>query len=142
MEVKVKLLNEKARLPEFQSKESAGADVYAMHKDIVRPRNILFIKTGFALDIPKGYEVQVRPRSGLALKNGITVLNSPGTIDSDYKDEVGIILYNASKTPFNIEPGMRIAQLVLNKLPKAEYVEVKELDKTDDRGGGFGSTGE
>ena len=93
------------------------------------------------IELPEGYEAQVRPRSGLALKYQITVLNSPGTIDADYRGEIGVILMNHSDTPFIIEPGDRIAQLVFNKVEQAEFIEVEELSKTERGKGGFGHTG-
>ena len=100
----------------------------------------ILIPTGLYMAIPEGYELQVRPRSGLAIKHGITVLNSPGTVDSDFRGEIGIILINLSDTPFLIEPGMRIAQGVIGSYVKADWIEVESLDETD-RKGGFGSTG-
>ena len=99
------------------------------------------IKTGLFLEIPEGYECQVRPRSGLAFKKGVTVLNSPGTIDADYRGEVGVILVNLSSEPFTVEHGERIAQLVFAKVKQAKWIEVEELSETERGAGGFGSTG-
>ena len=122
---------------------SAGFDLIAAIDKfiIIEPDNSELIKCGFCLEIPKNFEAQVRPRSGLALKDMITVLNSPGTIDSDYRGEVGVILINHSKKGFEVKRGMRIAQIIFNKLPNLEINEVDELSKTDRGAGGFGSTG-
>ena len=107
----------------------------------IKPQERKLIRTGLCLEIPKGYEVQIRPRSGLALKNGITVLNSPGTIDADYRGEIGVILINLSQDRFTINNGERIAQLVIAKHEQVKWKEVTILDKTDRGDGGFGSTG-
>lgn len=133
----------KNELPKYATPGSSGMDIRA---DLPGPYVLLpyartLISTGLYFDIPEGYEIQVRPRSGLAFKKGITVLNSPGTIDEDYKDELKIILINTSKEPFTIEPGERIAQIVFAPVTKVEFTEVSELNKTNDRGGGFGHTG-
>ena len=107
----------------------------------VGPGEVRLIPTGLKLAVPRGYEVQVRPRSGLALKHGVTVLNAPGTIDSDYRGEVGVILANLGKEPFTVERGMRIAQLVVAPVERAKIVEVEALPPTDRGEGGFGSSG-
>ena len=129
--------------PSYQSTGSAGMDVRA-HLDgstVIKPGRIALIPTGLYLEIPSGYEVQVRSRSGLALKNGIMVLNSPGTIDSDYRGEVKVILINLSDEDFVINNNDRIAQLVLTRYEKAELVRCEELSDTERGSGGFGSTG-
>ena len=135
--------DEAISLPEYQSSGAAGLDVKAyITEDItIEPGKIELIPTGLYLEIPEGYEVQVRSRSGLALKNGIIVLNSPGTIDSDYRGEVKVILMNLSDKPFTVKNGDRIAQIVLTKYEKAVFVEKKELSKSSRESGGFGSTG-
>ena len=132
-----------AMLPHYASAEAAGADLKAhTSSDItIPPKTIRLIPTGLQFEIPEGFEIQVRPRSGLALKHGITVLNSPGTIDSDYRGEVGVIIMNHGEDVFNIQRGERIAQMVICPVMKAEWVEVKELPLTSRADGGFGSTG-
>jgi len=134
------------RVPEYKTVEAAGADLRAcIDKPVViHPGEIKLIPTGFKMALPPGYEAQVRPRSGLALKHGITVLNAPGTIDSDYRGEVGVILINLGNEPFVIEPGMRIAQMVIAPVYKAHFeilAEDEELPNTERGEGGFGSTG-
>lgn len=138
------VLKEGAKAPSYQSKQSAGADCYAYLPDkeiVINPGKSALIPTGIKMAIPNGYEVQVRPRSGLALKNCITVLNTPGTIDSDYRGEVGIILINHSDLPFTVKHHDRIAQLVFAKCESAVYNVVSTLDETERGSGGFGSTG-
>lgn len=130
-------------LPKYETLGSAGMDLQAAIKDpiILKPGEIKLIKTGIAIALEIGFEAQIRPRSGLALKNGITVLNTPGTIDSDYRGEICIILINHSQTDFKIERGMRIAQMIIAEYQQAKIVEVKDLDETSRGHGGFGSTG-
>ncbi len=130
-------------LPEYATDGSAGMDVYAAVKEplTIEPGAIVLVPTNFAIALKPGYECQVRSRSGLAIKNGIFALNSPGTIDSDYRGEVKIILANFSKQPFIINRGDRIAQLIVAKYTRVEWTEVKELDDTNRGQGGFGSTG-
>lgn len=132
-----------AVVPHYATAQAAGADLSAcIEKDIILdPSQRILIPTGLALAIPAGYEGQVRPRSGLALKNGITVLNSPGTIDADYRGEVQVILANLSDKPFTINPGLRIAQLIIAPVVQAVFKEVTMLDTTSRGTGGFGSTG-
>ena len=122
---------------------SSGFDLLAAlpNKVILQPRETKLIPCGFSLQMPFGIEAQVRPRSGIALKNSVTVLNSPGTIDADYRGEICVILINHGKSIFEISPGMRIAQLIFMKLPEIEIDITKELDETDRGSGGFGSTG-
>lgn len=137
--------NEGVELPNYASEEAAGADVraYILIETTIFPGKSKLIPTGLKFEIPKGYEIQVRPRSGLALKYGITVLNTPGTIDSDYRGEVGIILINHSSDPFIVQPNMRIAQLVFSPVVKANFIKKSEdlLTKTQRGQGGFGHTG-
>ena len=123
--------------------QSAGFDLPAAvaKATVLEPGEIRLIPCGFAIAIPKGYEAQVRPRSGLASKNGITMINSPGTIDSDYRGEVQVPLINLGKSAFTVERGMRIAQMLINQLPAVNMVEVAELDETPRGKGGFGHTG-
>jgi dUTP pyrophosphatase len=128
-------------LPAYATKGAAGMDVVAAEELTLAPGQRRAVATGFALAIPDGFEVQVRPRSGLALKHGITCLNTPGTIDSDYRGEVRVILANLGTEPFEIRRGERIAQLVPAPVLRAEFREVESLDETQRGAGGFGSTG-
>lgn len=130
-------------LPKYKTEGSAGMDLTACIDEniILKPLERKLVKTGIAIALPNNYEAQVRPRSGLALKNGISVLNTPGTIDADYRGEIGVILINLSNEDFVVERGMRIAQLVISPIVQAELVEVEELDETLRGQGGFGSTG-
>ncbi len=130
-------------LPLPQTSEAAAADLYAAISApfVLAPMAHKIIPTGFAMALPSGYEAQIRPRSGLAAKNGISVLNSPGTIDSDYRGEVGVILINLSTENFTIEPDMRIAQMLIAPVYTWQWNEVENLDETSRNKGGFGSTG-
>jgi dUTP pyrophosphatase len=128
-------------LPEYATEHAAGLDVCAAEELVLQPGQRHAVATGFAIEIPHGYEVQVRPRSGLALKHGITCLNTPGTIDSDYRGEVKVILANLGAEPFPIVRGERIAQLVPAAVLRADFVEVDALEETARGAGGFGSTG-
>jgi dUTP pyrophosphatase len=142
--MQVKIINHsKHALPAYETPSSAGLDVRAnLNESIVlKPFERALVKTGLFMEIPAGFECQVRPRSGLALKNGITVLNSPGTIDADYRGEVGVILINLSNEVFNIEDGERIAQLVFAQVEQAKWEESIVLSDTERGAGGFGSTG-
>lgn len=142
--MKVKVINKSEfALPQYETSASAGVDVRANIEEniVLKPLERCLVKTGLFLEIPEGYEAQVRPRSGLALKKGITVLNSPGTIDADYRGEVGVILINLSNETFTIEKGERIAQVVFAKFEQAEWAESTELTETKRGTGGFGSTG-
>lgn len=141
MNVKIKRVHQNAKVPTFATGCSAGLDCYAPIDDILMPRERKLIPLGFILSIPEGYEAQVRPRSGMALKDGIMVSNSPGTIDADYRGEVGVILWNTSDTEFHIKEGMRICQLVFNRYEVPYFLEVSEVDKTERGEGGFASTG-
>ncbi len=128
-------------LPEYETEGSAGMDIRAAEDSMIGPGERGLVGTGFAFAIPIGYEVQVRPRSGLALKKGISVLNTPGTIDSDYRGEIKVILINHSSDDFAIERGDRIAQIVIAPVQRATMTEVSELGDTKRGSGGFGSTG-
>lgn len=137
------MLEEGAELPTYGSEEAAGADISAhIHEEMAIPSGeSRLIPTGIRMEIPEGYEIQVRPRSGLALKYGITVLNTPGTIDSDYRGEIGVILINHGSEPFMVTPKMRIAQLIFAPVYRACYKEEKMLEATKRGDGGFGHTG-
>lgn len=130
-------------LPEYATSQSAGMDLRANIEEpiILAPLERKLIHTGLHIALPVGYEAQVRPRSGLALKHGITVLNTPGTIDADYRGDIGVILINLSNEPFEVKPGERIAQLVISSYEKAEWELVDTLDSTDRNDGGFGHSG-
>ena len=132
-------------LPKYKSEGAAGMDLLAaidaIKKIKILPGRAEMIPTGIAVALPLGFEAQIRPRSGLAAKNGITILNSPGTIDSDYRGEVSAMLINHSKINFEIERGMRIAQMVITPVVQFNLIETQDLDKTERGGGGFGSTG-
>ncbi|MFC5047702.1 dUTP diphosphatase [Aquimarina hainanensis] len=130
-------------LPHYETIASAGMDLRAFLTEAVtlKPLERTIVKTGLFIELPVGYEAQVRPRSGLAAKKGITVLNAPGTIDADYRGEIGVILVNLSNEDFTIENGERIAQMVIAKHERATWTEVKELSETSRGEGGFGSTG-
>lgn len=130
-------------VPHYQTEHSAGVDLYAAvnEQTVVEAGSWKLVPTGFAVAIPEGYEGQVRPRSGLALKHGIGLLNSPGTIDADYRGEISIILFNFSEKPFIIQRGDRIAQMVFSRVEKARFVQVETLSDTARGAGGFGHTG-
>lgn len=141
---KVQVINKsKHALPAYETEQSAGMDIRANLDEpiVLEPLGRALVKTGLFIALPKGFEAQVRPRSGLAFKKGITVLNSPGTVDADYRGEVGVILVNLSNEPFTIEDGERVAQLVIARHEQATWAEVEVLGETDRGTGGFGSTG-
>ncbi|WP_299271734.1 dUTP diphosphatase [uncultured Prevotella sp.] len=142
--VKIKIVNRGSQqLPAYATPESAGMDLRANVADpvVLRPLERRIIPTGLYIALPPGYEAQVRPRSGLAFKHGVTVLNSPGTIDSDYRGELGVLLVNLSNEDFTIQAGERIAQMVIARHEQGEFVEVEELDDTERGAGGYGHTG-
>ena len=130
-------------LPSYATKGAAGMDIAAAIDQpiCIQPRTIMAIPTGFAIELPAGYEAQIRPRSGLALKHGVTIANAPGTIDSDYRGEIAVILLNNGNQAFTINRGMRVAQMVLAAVTIMTPVEVDDLDETKRSTGGFGSTG-
>ncbi|MGD9901463.1 MAG: dUTP diphosphatase [Spirochaetales bacterium] len=130
-----------AIIPKFAHKSDAGMDLYAVENAVIKAGDFKVVATGLKMAMPFGYEAQIRARSGLAAKKGIGVLNGPATIDADYRGELGVILINHSKDDFVIEPGDRIAQMIISKLDKFEIMEVVSLDKTRRGEGGFGSTG-
>jgi len=142
--MKIKIINKSQHaLPNYETIASAGMDLRANLTEsiVLQPLERALVKTGLFIELPIGYEAQVRPRSGLAFKNGITVLNSPGTVDADYRGEIGVILVNLSNQAFEIQNGERIAQLIIAKHERAEWEEVTELTETSRGAGGFGSTG-
>lgn len=140
----IKVINKsKHDLPKYQTELSAGMDLYANIDEPItlKPLERTLVKTGLFISLPKGYEAQIRPRSGLAFKNGITVLNTPGTIDADYRGEIGVILVNLSSQDFTVNDGDRIAQMVIAKHETATWEAVENLDETNRGEGGFGSSG-
>jgi dUTP pyrophosphatase len=142
--MKVEIINKsKHDLPRYATPQSAGLDLRANLDEplVLDPLQRAMVPTGLYIALPAGYEAQVRPRSGLAAKHGITVLNSPGTVDADYRGEIRVILVNLSDVPFTIEDGERIAQMVIARHEQAEWVEVETLDETERGEGGFGHTG-
>ena len=142
--MKVQIINKSHhQLPQYATIQSAGVDLRANLSDpvVLAPMQRALIPTGLYISLPAGYEAQVRPRSGLAIKKGITVLNSPGTIDADYRGEICIILINLSQEEFVVNDGERVAQMVIARHEQAEWVEVETLDETDRGAGGFGHTG-
>jgi len=143
VEVLVKKFDKNVKLPAYKTFGSSGMDLVANNKKkiVINPGKIALIPTGIAVAIPKNYEMQIRPRSGLAVNNSISVLNTPGTIDSDYRGEIKIILINLSKKSFVVKSGKRVAQMILCPVVKGKLKEVKNLPKTARNKGGFGSTG-
>lgn len=142
IDIKLKVLPG-AKTPEYHSGGAAGADIYAfLEKDvIIRPGGTALIPAGFSMQIPDGYEAQIRPRSGLALNHGITLLNSPGTIDSDYRGEIKVIVTNLGTEDFTVTNHMRIAQMVLSRIYRANFEQINELNDTERGSRGFGHTG-
>lgn len=144
MSIKVNVVSKGNQpLPFYATSQSAGMDLRANIKEPItfKPFERKLIPTGLYISLPKGYEAQIRPRSGLALKNGITVLNTPGTIDADYRGEIGVILINLSNDEYTLNPGERIAQMIASKFEKVEFNLVETLDETERGEGGFGHTG-
>jgi dUTP pyrophosphatase len=142
--MQIKIINKSQHeLPNYETIASAGMDLRANLVEPIelKPLERVIVKTGLFIELPIGYEAQVRPRSGLAAKKGVTVLNSPGTVDADYRGEIGVILVNLSNENFVVENGERIAQLIIAKHERAEWIEVQELSETSRGEGGFGSTG-
>ena len=141
--LRFKRLDPRAVVPAYQSEQASGLDLHAVLDEPLKisAGEIIMVPCGFAMAIPAGWEAQVRPRSGLATKHGISMPNTPGTIDADYRGEVKVPLINLGKAPFTIEPGMRIAQMVIAPVARVVVEEVQDLDETDRGGGGFGSTG-
>jgi dUTP pyrophosphatase len=142
--IKVKVINvSQNELPEYKTPQSAGMDLRANISESVelRPMERKLIPTGIKIQLPEGYEAQVRPRSGLALKHGLTVLNTPGTIDADYRGEIGVVLINLSQEDFTVNDGERIAQMVIARCEQGELISVDVLDETERGAGGYGHTG-
>ncbi|MFJ8265722.1 dUTP diphosphatase [Peribacillus asahii] len=139
--LKIKPINEYAKIPHYAHEGDAGMDLYSVEEKTINPGETALIKTGIQIELPKNTEAQIRPRSGLALKHSVTVLNTPGTIDEGYRGEVGVILINHGKHPFIVEKHMRIAQMVIKPVLKVNVIEVNKLSETERAEGGFGSTG-
>ena len=139
--LKIKKLNEEAIIPNFAHKGDAGMDLYSIEEVVIPPTECRLIKTGISIQLPKMTEAQVRPRSGLALKHSVTVLNSPGTIDEGYRGEIGVILINHGKEEFIVNKNMKIAQMVVKPVYDINILQVEELNDTERGEGGFGSTG-
>ncbi len=143
IKILIKRLSNEVSLPKYETSGSSGMDLAANIESniIIEPRRTAIIPTGLAVALPKGYEIQIRPRSGLAAKKRITVLNTPGTVDADYRGEIKVILINLNDEEFVVEKGLRIAQMVICPIIQAKFEEVKELNKTARGKDGFGSTG-
>lgn len=138
--VKIKA-DDRSLIPEYKSEQAAGADLMSAESGVIKAGEYALVKTGISIELPEGFEAQVRPRSGLALKKGVTVLNSPGTIDADYRGEIGVMLINHSKEDFAYERGDRIAQMIIAPVVQAEFKETDGLSDTERGAGGFGHTG-
>ena len=141
LSIKIKKLNEEAKIPFRQTNGSSGYDLYSNKDVVINPSEIVLVSTGISMEIPVGYEAQVRPRSGLAIKKGITVLNTPGTIDADYRGEVKVILINFGKEIVSLKKHERIAQLVFQKIETINFILEENLSETKRGTGGFGSSG-
>jgi dUTP pyrophosphatase len=141
IELKFKKLHQNAVIPTYATKGSAGFDLYSIKKCTIYPQETVLISTGLSLEIPEGYELQIRTRSSMAMKYGVIVLNSPGTVDSDYRGEIKVILKNTSNNAYVMCANDRIAQGVIQEVTQTSFVEVNELSTTDRGEGGFGSTG-
>lgn len=141
-ELKIKLLYENSKLPEFANSGDAGMDIFSVDRKVIKSGESQLIRTGISIELPKDTEIQIRPKSGLALNNGITLLNSPGTIDEGYRGEIKVIVINHGKNDFLVEEGMKIAQMVLKPIYKVKITKVDSIDYETDRGKkGFGSSG-
>jgi dUTP pyrophosphatase len=142
IEIKIQKIDKSAKLPQRMSTHAAGYDLYSCHQQniILKKGEVKLVPTGIAISLPAGYEAQIRPRSGLAIKHGIGVLNAPGTIDADYRGEIKIVLFNYGKEDFIITPGTRIAQMVIAKHVIVDFAVTEELDETTRGSGGFGHT--
>ena len=141
VKIQITKIKDNAITPKYAHEGDAGVDLYSTEEYVLKPGERVLVSTGIKIAVPKGYEAQVRPKSGLALKSGISVLNTPGTVDSGYRGEVGVIAINLSQEEYKIETGKKIAQMVINKIEEAEFEEVDNLDETTRNEGGFGSTG-
>ncbi|HJC99504.1 MAG TPA: dUTP diphosphatase [Candidatus Dwaynia gallinarum] len=141
-ELKIKLLYENSKLPEFANSGDAGMDIFSVDRKVIKSGESQLIRIGISIELPKDTEIQIRPKSGLALNNGITLLNSPGTIDEGYRGEIKVIVINHGKNDFLVEEGMKIAQMVLKPIYKVKITKVDSIDYETDRGkNGFGSSG-
>lgn len=141
MDFKVQKINELAIMPQYAHEGDAGMDLFSIEDKEISPGETVLIHTGIKIELPKNTEAQIRPRSGLALKNSITVLNSPGTIDEGYRGEIGVILINHGKNTFKVEKYMKVAQMIIKPIIRVNIVEVDKLSETERAEGGFGSTG-
>jgi len=141
VKIKITKIKENAIIPKYAHEGDAGVDLYSTEDYVLKPGERVLVSTGIKIAVPKGYEAQIRPKSGLALKNGISIVNTPGTVDAPYRGEIGIIIINLGQEEYKIEKGKKIAQMVINKVEEAEFEEVDELDETTRNEGGFGSTG-
>ena len=141
MLIKIKKLSDKAIIPQYAHPDDAGMDLFSIDKCSIKPGEIKLIHTGISIQLPKDTEAQIRPRSGLAVKNGVTVLNTPGTIDAGYRGEIGVIIINHGKEVFIVDIGTKIAQMVIKPVLRVNIEEVYEVDETERGDGGFGSTG-
>lgn len=141
LKVKILKLVDSAKLPKYEHRDDSGLDLFAIEEQEIPSGETMLIETGISIELPQGTEAQIRPRSGLALKHSITVLNTPGTIDAGYRGEIGVILINHGKHPFKVLKGMKIAQMVIAPVIRAEIEEVDSLSETIRGEGGFGSTG-
>ncbi|MGN8443803.1 dUTP diphosphatase [Helicobacter pylori] len=141
MKIKIQKIHPNALIPEYQTEGSSGFDLHAVEEVTIKPHGVGLVKIGICLSLEAGYELQVRTRSGLALNHQVMVLNSPGTVDNDYRGEIKVILANLSDKDFKVQVGDRIAQGVVQKTYKAEFIECERLDETSRGSGGFGSTG-
>ncbi|WRD44992.1 dUTP diphosphatase [Helicobacter pylori] len=141
MKIKIQKIHPNALIPKYQTEGSSGFDLHAVEEVMIKPHSVGLVKIGICLSLEAGYELQVRTRSGLALNHQVMVLNSPGTVDNDYRGEIKVILANLSDKDFKVQVGDRIAQGVVQKTCKAEFIECERLDETSRGSGGFGSTG-
>ncbi|GAA7697204.1 dUTP diphosphatase [Helicobacter pylori] len=141
MKIKIQKIHPNALIPKYQTEGSSGFDLHAVEEVMIKPHSVGLVKIGICLSLEAGYELQVRTRSGLALNHQVMVLNSPGTVDNDYRGEIKVILANLSDKDFKVQVGDRIAQGVVQKTYKAEFIECERLDETSRGSGGFGSTG-
>jgi len=139
--VKIKKIHSDAKIPDYAHPGDAGADLYSVEEKTLRPMKRAMISTGIKIALEKGYNAEIRPKSGLAANHGLTILNTPGTIDAGYRGEIKIIMINLSQEDFRIEKGMKIGQMVIKRVEEARFEEVEELDETSRNQGGFGSTG-
>ena len=141
VKIKIQKIKDNAIIPEYAHDGDAGVDLYSTEDYLLKPGERILVSTGIKIAVPRGYEAQIRPKSGLALKHGLSILNTPGTVDSCYRGEVGVIAINLGKENYKIEKNKKIAQMVINKVEEIEIEEVDELDATKRNDGGFGYTG-